>query len=96
MGKRHSETSKLQVVLKLLKEESTLSAISKEYRVSSSTIKRWKNELLGNNPQIISNIKSLLQMLENEYHSNGEKLFAEIGRMKMEGTIQKKEYNNYL
>ncbi len=63
-----------------MKEENTLLAISKDYGVSSSTMRKWVQELFGNNPQVLGNVKELLRISEEDYESEKEKLFAEIGR----------------
>lgn len=78
---------KAQVALHALKEQRTVSEISKEYSVTPSKIYAWKKMAREGLSMIFSQEKRLVTGLSSE---EAEKLYAEIGRLKVENSFLKK------
>ena len=79
--RRFSGEFKFKVVLDALKERHSLAELSRKYEVSQVMISRWKSEFLEAAPRVFSKGKSEdTKSLE----AANEKLYAEIGRQKIE------------
>ena len=91
MGKttRRKFTSefKSRVVLDALKEQSTLAELSKKYEVSGVMISRWKGEFIENSSSVFTSSKKASSKEENV---NVDKLYEQIGKLKVENDFLKK------
>lgn len=77
-----------KVSLEAIKNQKTIAEISKEYKVHSSVIMRWKTETLKNLHTIF--LKPDNSELEDAIQLN-EELYKEIGKLKMEVSFLKKK-----
>ena len=79
---------KFEVALTAMKESETISEIASRYEVHPTQVKQWKSELRKAGPEIFSQTKTKKQ---EEQEGQEEKLYAEIGRLKMEVDWLKKK-----
>lgn len=84
--RKFSSAFKAKVALEAIKEQSTLAELSKKYELSGVTISRWKREFLENASAAFD------QPSDNspEKEVNTEKLYAQIGQLKVENDFLKK------
>ena len=73
--------------MEALKERETIEKLGKKYELQPSQISKWKAEALKNFSQIFMMEGS--QKKENEVDS--EKLYAQIGQLKVENDFLKKK-----
>lgn len=78
---------KAKVALEAAKDQLTLAELSKKYEVSSVVISRWKSELLANLSTVFE--RTTEQDLSEE-KVDIEKLYAQIGQLKVENDFLKK------
>ena len=85
-GKRRkfSPSFKAQVALSAIREQETLSELSKRYEVSPVMISRWKKEFLENASNAFDGSSKVQPEVETE------KLYAQIGELTMEVNFLKK------
>ena len=76
---------KAKVALDAIKEQQSLSELSRKYEVSSVMISRWKGEFLANAAAVFTNISEAEKSTEDV-----EKLYAQIGKLKVEVDFLKK------
>jgi transposase len=72
--RKFSASFKAKVALEAIKNEKTLAELSRHFEVNSVLISRWKSELLEN----------------QEEEVDVEKLYAQIGQLKVENDFLKK------
>lgn len=80
---------KSKVVLEALKEKDTIEVLAKKYELLPSQISLWKSEA-------IKNISSVFSVEKTEPPKDifpVEKLYAQIGQLKMENDFLKKKLN---
>lgn len=94
MGKitrrKFSSEFKARVVLDALKEQSTLAELSKKYEVSGVMISRWKGEFVEHSSSVFKTSKKDQQ---NEDQVSTDKLYEQIGKLKVENDFLKKSCN---
>ena len=78
---QHSCKLKATVALSAIKEEMTMAAISKKYKIHPTQIQRWKQQLLEALPDIFSN-KANKAGLDKDKEI--EELYKSIGQLKVE------------
>lgn len=78
---------KAKVALEALKEQSTLSEIAKKFEVSPVVISRWKSEFAANMSAVFKKSNPNEALEENV---DIEKLYAQIGQLKVENDFLKK------
>ncbi len=76
---------KAKVALDAIKEQQSLSELSRKYEVSSVMTSRWKGEFLANAAAVFTNISEAEKSTEDV-----EKLYAQIGKLKVEVDFLKK------
>lgn len=84
--KKFDSDFKARIALEVLKGEKTIAEISSEYKVHSSQIAKWKQ-------QVLSGIKGLFSKGNgiNENHEQAmTDLYAQIGQLKVENDFLKK------
>ena len=84
--RKFSSEFKARVALEAIKERDTLAELSKRYEISPVIISRWKKEFLENASSIFSNGKET----KEEDGVDAEKLYAQIGQLKVENDFLKK------
>lgn len=77
---------KARVALDAIKEQYTLAELSKKYEVSHVVISRWKKEFLDN----MSSVFGTTSQVSEEPSVDVEKLYAQIGQLKVENDFLKK------
>lgn len=90
MRKKFESGLKAKIALEAFKGEKTLAQISSEYGVHVNQISKWKKELLKNAGAIFG--------IKNDKSDNGkqelvEKLYRNIGELKVENDWLKKKLN---
>lgn len=88
MSKRRkfSKDFKSKVVLEALKERTTIEQIAKKYELHPSQISLWKSQALSN----FGNVFQKDDSNEKEKGIETEKLYAQIGQLKVENDFLKK------
>lgn len=84
--RKFSGTFKAKVAIEAIKNEKTLAELSKQFEVNAVLISRWKTELLENMSQVFE--KNTATQKEEEIDI--EKLYAQIGQLKVENDFLKK------
>jgi transposase len=79
---------KTKVVLEALKERSTIEQLAKKFELHPTQINAWKKEFLGKAAAVFSE-KS--QADEKQQEAYTEKLYAQIGQLKVENDFLKKK-----
>ena len=77
---------KARVALEAVKNEMTLAQLSQKFEVSPIVISRWKSELIERIPMVFSSKDDNSEAEDVET----EKLFAQIGQLKVENDFLKK------
>jgi transposase-like protein len=78
---------KAKVALEAAKDQLTLAQLSQKFEVNAVTISKWKSEFLANLSATFSNVK---ETENNESEVPVEKLYAQIGKLKVELDFLKK------
>lgn len=86
--RKFSADFKAKVVLESFKERSTIEELSRKYEIHPSMINNWKREAVANMASIFSSDKSEGQA---EIEQQTEKLYAQIGQLKVENDFLKKK-----
>lgn len=81
---------KAKVVIEALKERSTMEELSRKYEIHPSQINAWKREFLEN-AAIVFTDKQLLVEDGKQREEATEKLYAQIGQLKVENDFLKKK-----
>lgn len=69
---------KANIVLEILREESTLNEIAQKYDVSPQLISRWRTEFLDNMPVVFDKKASEAEKLKQEHEAEKEDLIGQI------------------
>jgi len=81
---------KAKVILEALKERSTIEELARKYELHPTQINAWKREAIANMASVFGADK-LEAMADNEQQT--EKLYAQIGQLKVENDWLKKKLN---
>lgn len=84
--KKFDSDFKARIALEALKGEKTIAEISSEYKVHSSQIAKWKQ-------QVLSGIKGIFSKGNGNNENHEQKmtdLYAQIGQLKVENDFLKK------
>ena len=76
---------KARVALEAIKNQLTLSELSRKFEVSPIIISRWKSELIANVASVFEG-----KVAEAEESEDVDKLYAQIGQLKVENDFLKK------
>lgn len=85
--RKFSADFKAKVALEAIKNQKTLSELSQQYEVNPITISKWKTEFLERMVIIFSGTTSVL---DEDNSAEIEKLYAQIGQLKVENDFLKK------
>lgn len=85
--RKFSPEFKAKVALEALKNQKTLAELSQHFEVNPVTISKWKTEFLENMSSVFGGEKGKIQ---DEYSPEMEKLYAQIGQLKVENDFLKK------
>ena len=81
MRKTYSAEFKAQVVLKILKEEKSISQLSSEYGVHPNMLGKWKNQALRDLPRLFTDDHKKTEIVKAEYEKRIQELYEEVGRL---------------
>ena len=90
MRKSYAPAFKARLVLELLKEEKTIGQLAAEYSVHPNLLRLWKTAALDGLPSLFERQKNQAAQ-KNEYETEREALYAEIGRLTTELAWLKKK-----
>jgi transposase len=85
--RNYSEDFKAKVSLELLKEKQTIEEIAHKYELHPSVVKAWKKHAIENLKLVFTTGKSK----SNSTEIDTEKLYAQIGQLKVENDYLKKK-----
>jgi len=85
--RKFKQEFKAKVVLEALKERETIEALAKKYELSPNQISTWKAQALANFAEVFSKEKSK----ESKPDVDIEKLYSQIGQLKVENDFLKKK-----
>jgi len=86
--RRFTPAFKAQVALEAVKERHTLAELAMRYEITSAQITSWKRQLAENAPGVFEGSPRAASTMPGGL--DPEKLFAEIGRLKLENDLLKK------
>jgi transposase len=86
--RKFSADFKAKVVLEALKERSTIEELARKYELHPSQINTWKKEAISNMAGVFGADKS---EAESDHEQQTEKLYAQIGQLKVENDFLKKK-----
>lgn len=78
---------KAKVAFEAAKEKNTLAELAKKYEISPVLIRQWKTELMSNMASVFDSKNA---SKDSKNNVEAEKLFAEIGKLKVENDFLKK------
>lgn len=84
--RKYSKEFKSKVVLEALKERTTIEQLAKKYELQPSQISLWKSQALSN----FGNVFQSGTSSEKEKSIDPDKLYAQIGQLKVENDFLKK------
>jgi transposase-like protein len=84
--RKFSREFKSKVVLEALKERTTIEHLAKQYELQPSQISLWKSQALSN----FGNLFHAEASNEKEKQIDTDKLYAQIGQLKVENDFLKK------
>ena len=90
--RKFSADFKAKVALEAIKNQKTLAELSVQYEVNPVTISKWKAELLENMSSVFQGDSSARV---SESTPDVEKLYAQIGQLKVELDFLKKVQRNW-
>lgn len=85
--RKFTSAFKTKVVLESLKERSSVEELSKKYEVHPTQINSWKREFLSKASELFDGKESKA----NKDEIDSEKLYAQIGQLKVENDFLKKK-----
>lgn len=74
---------KAKIACEALKERESIATIAQKYDLQPTQVSKWKKEFIQNRSLVFEKPESMRKK-EKEQEGQEEKLFAEIGRLKME------------
>jgi transposase-like protein len=85
--RKFSAEFKAKVVLEALKERSTIEEVSRKYELHPTQINAWKKEAVANMASVFGADKGEDAV---DHEKQTEKLYAQIGQLKVENDFLKK------
>ena len=79
--KKHDAVFKAKVALEAVKGEKTIAQLASQYKVHSTQLGQWKKRLLEELPVIFSDKR---KRNDNERDELEERLYSQIGKLKVE------------
>ncbi|WP_084389267.1 transposase, partial [Fusibacter sp. 3D3] len=75
---------KVEIVLEILREENTLSELSRKYEIAQPILSRWKIEFLSNMSVVFDKKGEDIDKLKQEHEEEKEHLVKKIGELTMD------------
>ncbi|WP_255364392.1 IS3 family transposase [Fusibacter sp. 3D3] len=82
---------KVEIVLEILREENTLSELSRKYEIAQPILSRWKIEFLSNMSVVFDKKGEDIDKLKQEHEEEKEHLVKKIGELTMDVDWLKKK-----
>ena len=96
MRRAWSPQEKANMVLEILREESTLVEISKKYDIAQPVLSRWKTDFVNNMSSVFDKKGEDVNKVKKEYEEEKEILIKKIGELSMDVDYLKKKQNQVL
>ena len=96
MRRAWSSQEKANMVLEILREESTLVEISKKYDIAQPVLSRWKTDFVNNMSSVFDKKGEDVNKVKKEYEEEKEILIKKIGELSMDVDYLKKKENQVL
>jgi transposase-like protein len=93
MRRNWSPQEKAEIVLEILREESTLAEISKKYDIAQPLLSRWEAEFIVKMSSVFDKKGEDVEKLKNEHEEEKELLIKKIGELSMDVDWLKKKHN---
>ncbi len=87
---------KANIVLEILREESTLSEISQKYDIAQPVLSRWKSEFIANMVTVFDKNGEDVEKLKQDHEEEKEILIKKIGQLSMDVDYLKKKHEQVL
>lgn len=87
-----SPQEKANIVLEILREESTLAEISKKYEIAQPVLSRWKTDFVANMSFVFDKKGEDIDRIKKEHEDEKELLIKKIGELSMDVDYLKKKY----
>lgn len=87
-----SAQEKANIVLEILREESTLAEISRKYEVAQPVLSRWKSDFINNMPAVFDKKGESNERIQKEHEEEKELLIKKIGELSMDVDYLKKKH----
>lgn len=84
--RKFSAEFKAQVAIEAIQEKHTLAEIAAKYELHPNQITEWKRQFLENAPRVFTE-----KHPQKEREANEQKLYEQIGRLKVENEFLKKK-----
>ena len=88
--RQHSPNFKTQVSIAAIRGDKTIAQLSKEFNITQSRISSWKKVAIEGLPKVFANNNN---SCTNNDSTEIEKLYATIGKLKVERDYLKKNLN---
>lgn len=88
--RKHGSDFKAKVVIEALKERDTIEDLSKKFELHPTQINNWKKEFLSN-AALAFTTESDISAEKKGQEAVMEKLYSQIGQLKMENDFLKKK-----
>lgn len=89
--RQHSSKLKAQIAIAAIKGDKTIAQISKEFSITGSRVTAWKKQAVEGISSLFDNNTTIIKGISEE---ESEKLYAEIGKLKIECDFLKKNLRN--
>ena len=93
--KKWSPSAKFEIVLLVIKGETTLNEICKRYKVSPGQVQTWKKQFLEQGAEVFVKGNKGEKANKAELERKQSKLYEKIGQLTVERDFLKKSWNTF-
>jgi transposase len=93
--KKWSPVAKFEIVLLVLKGETTLNEICRRYEVAPGQVHLWKKQFLEQGSSVFAKNNKGPKAVEEELERKQSKLYEKIGQLTVERDFLKKSWNKF-
>lgn len=86
-----SPEDKANIVLEILREESSLAEISRKYEIAQPVLGRWKADFISNMSMVFDKKADSIEKEKQEHEEEKEHLMKKIGELSMDVDYLKKK-----